>query len=482
MRRDRYSKTLDVCVIDCGQRYSASRSHSKACDKMIDAEDKIRNNIARLTLNDSFWGYLFSHMQRVKNVDLPAVMGVCIDKHGSINLVYNPKMLMELPNDELEIVLSHEGWHILNNHIIRFNEVLENFNDIGQVVASEQDTKDAFINRIVDSAFKEYIMRTWNIAADCSVNYLCGAPDALSITTPDGNPYKICHAKFYGMEVNKSAEFYFSELLKFEPNSKNAHGDSSVGEESGCKNLLGDHSGWDLSKIEDRSLVRSKVEAQVKDLVYKAYKSCRNRGNLPGALKEMIDSMLKPTRIPYYLLIKRLLCGSRKDKLQKAYSKFNRKRSYAFLGKNKLSFLPFPGNKKDESFKIVVGIDVSGSISTEDVYTGLSAAAHIIEHDRYCETIVLQCDTQVTSEYKIKKVSDIQFEVIGRGGTILAPMLKRAAELKCDVALIFTDAACDDITQISRSELPKKIIWVIPHNAPDDAIAGTGFVIRVDNK
>ena len=144
-------------------------------------------------------------------------------------------------------------------------------------------------------------------------------------------------------------------------------------------------------------------------------------------------------------------------------------------------FLPYPpGTRDDETFKIVIGIDASGSMVLPRYLKSLSAGSKsIIENDLRYETTVLHCDTRILAEYRIKKLDDIRPDIYG-GGTTLAPMLKRAQELNCDVALIFTDGLCDDFTQVPRADMPKKVIWVIPRGADDRYFAGTGSIIRID--
>lgn len=140
---------------------------------------------------------------------------------------------------------------------------------------------------------------------------------------------------------------------------------------------------------------------------------------------------------------------------------------------------PFPGRTRDFTFNIGIVIDTSGSMSIEWISEGLSGVKNILEKDRHCYLTVMQVDTTIEDEYNPKRISDIKFEAKGRGGTKLFPGLKRSKELGVDVCLAFTDGFCENINEIPRKLLPKKIIWVITPNGNPDNINKTGYVVRI---
>jgi len=120
-------------------------------------------------------------------------------------------------------------------------------------------------------------------------------------------------------------------------------------------------------------------------------------------------------------------------------------------------------------------------MSQDDILEALSASKNIIERDRHCEVTVLENDTQLQKEYKIKRISDIQFNISGRGGTHLQEGLERARQINPDVVLAFTDGYCENVNEYSRKELPKKIIWVVQKVGTIETINQTGYIVRVDN-
>ncbi len=171
-------------------------------------------------------------------------------------------------------------------------------------------------------------------------------------------------------------------------------------------------------------------------------------------------------------------------KFQRCFTRINRKRTYSFAispNPNMPIICPFPGKSRDFSFNIGILLDSSGSMSLDDIMEGLSGVKNIIENDRHCKTTIIECDAQIQKEYVCKRLKDIDFQIKGRGGTTLFPALSRFKDLDVDVVLAFTDGFCENVNEIARRFLPKKIIWVITNNrGTAEHINKTGFVVTLN--
>jgi predicted metal-dependent peptidase len=207
-------------------------------------------------------------------------------------------------------------------------------------------------------------------------------------------------------------------------------------------------------------------------------------GPVPGNLQVKIDEFLSPPKLPYFALIKKLVVGSRLGKQKISYSKLNRKRMWVFDKEEELGMKfmpPFPGKKNDVSFDIGVLLDTSASVPITDdgIYEALNGLESILKNDPNSEITLLQVDTAIREEKKLKSVKDIhRIEVKGRGGTRLLPGLNRLKELKVDVSIVFTDGYFEDISQYVYS-LPKKIIWVLPEKGSTDyQIGKIGHIVK----
>lgn len=429
---------------------------------MVDQGERLKELVARFVLKYNYWGYLFSRIRRKPTTfsQLKSVMGVGPEPDGTLTLYYEPKLLAETADKEILKIVEHEGMHILNKHIPRYLRILAN-------ETSEQRKYDK--------------TRVWNIAADCCVNMQARILEPVIIA---GKPWPPCLPSRYKLPDNQITEFYFYELLKGATIVKmpgSGEGEEGEGDGGG----FNDHSQWKkgASGVADLSSFSRKIDHHVSNIIKESVKSFnRDRGDIPAHIAQLIQAALAPPKAPYYQIIRKLVRGSRFSKFKRSPTKINRKRTYVFTLENDSlvpQISPFPGKTRDMTFDIVVLIDTSGSMNDEDILEGLSGVKNIIEKDRHCYTTVLEVDASVEKEYQVKRLKDIQFNIKGRGGTTLRPGLERARQLGCDVCLAFTDGYTENINDIPRKLLPKKLIWVINKGGTASSVNRTGFVVQI---
>jgi predicted metal-dependent peptidase len=420
--------------------------------------ERIKNTITEFIFKDSYWGYLFSKLNRVSDETLPSIMGVCPEIDGTISLIYHPK-LVDLADDEfLKVVIEHEGVHILNNHIPRLLKIISD--EVNKQIKSEKTYK-------------------WNLASDCAVNTLINIKKKYMLGTME---IEIQHPDLYKLPHQKTAEFYYVNIPD-PPKQKIVEISVGVGDPKDGKEKIDDHGSWtkNISKVSDIGSLASRLQQYTEGIVEESYNNVRRKGNLPGYISQLVSDLLKPPQIPYYQLITKLVKGSRLSKYKRAYTRINKKRVYTFFidQKNLPIISPFPGKTKDFSFNISILLDTSGSMRMEDIQEGLSGVKHIIENDKDCKTTIIENDTIIQKEYEVKRVKDIDLNIKGRGGTELFPGLKRCKELNTDVTLVFTDGFTDNINLINKKLLPKKIIYIINQYGTTDTIDRTGYIVRL---
>jgi len=417
----------------------------------METSDRLKEIIAKSVLKHNYWGFLFSNVRRKPDKLLPSIMGVGPEKDGTVTLYYQPDLVDKTDDENLNYIIKHEGFHLLNKHISRLLRLISN--------ETNQESK----------SYKQTI---WNIAADCCVNKQAELPKHITI---DGDKGELCFPESYNLPPDKASEFYYHRLLerkdKDKPNQKS--------------NAMDDHSLWteNVKDVSDLSSLSRKIDGYVSNIIRESVKNYgKNRGNLPGNISELINQALSPPKAPYYQIIRKLVRASRFSKFKRAHSKVNRKRGYVFSLNESLNIpviSPFPGRTRDYTFDITLLLDTSGSMSKDDILEALSGIKTIIENDRHCKVTVLENDTKLQKEYEVKKLRDIQFRISGRGGTTLQPGLERAKELNSDVCLCFTDGFCDDINNLPRKTIPKKLIWIVQKEGSIDTINKTGFVVRI---
>jgi len=492
----------------------------------IPTAERMKNLIAKFVLKYNYWGYLFSRIRRkpISYAILKSIMGVAPEPDGTITLYYCPELVDGTDDNHLTTVIEHEGMHLLNKHVSRALRVLSNEVMMGRMKMKAQ---------------------LWNIAADCCVNMQANIKEPIIINGKPWPPqlpekYHLPEGKlteWYYFELLKRADKAAKSMKQMkcpllkglngenQGQEKSDNGQDQPGKGSGkgkgksknkgqegsgnpCENCpvtadgecggipcdgkggFDNHDMWreNVKSVADLSSLSRKVDSYVQDIIKDSVKNFnRDRGTIPGHIAQLIQSALDPPKAPYYQIIRKLIRASRLSKFKRSHTKINRKRTYVFsLGekqfKNLPKISPFPGRTRDFTFFVVIIIDTSGSMNVDDIREGLSGIKNVIENDKHTKVIVLEVDTVVEKEYDVKKVRDIEFKVKGRGGTTLYPGLKRARELQPDVVLAFTDGGTENINQIPRKKLPKKIIWVVQKESEGGTASQlneTGFVVRI---
>ena len=414
----------------------------------MNCEERMGECLTKMVLKDSLWGYMFSNVIKKESPTIPSPMGVMYDDDSHINLLYNPILLDTINDSDLEKIIEHEGTHLLKKDLIRLFKLIDEF---------PEESRDN-------------VIKAWNYGSDTAVNQLCKMPKTIKIK---GDDFEVVSAEKYNLPLGQSSEWYFLKFYEMKEDQQEEGSPQNNG-------LVGDHSNW-IPENNDASFIMKKAEKEIQDLVFKSFKSVRDKGNLPGYIKDLIESALQLPKIPYYYLIKKYVKECRVEKVKRAYSRPNKKRTMLFYN-DEFPILPFPGKTKDATFNISIIDDTSASRSKEDMMEALSACSEILEKDKDVKITVIEVDTKVQDEYKIKKISDIKHKnsFKGRGGTILFPGLQRCKELKTDATIVFTDGFCDNINNIDRRLLPRKIIWILDKGGIDDKINRSGYTVRVE--
>lgn len=452
---------------------------------MEDSGERLKNLIAQMTIKSgnenvsyNYFGYIFSRIGRMADNNIPSIMGVGPKKDGTLMLYFNPSYFEGTSDEVIRKVIEHEGMHVLNKHVPR----------LLRVIANEPN-----------DYMKQAKIGIWNTAADCAVNPVINMPKEVIIA---GKPWNGCFPDLYDMEDDQMTETYYYELLDIakknakqdQDQSQSSDGEGDPGDGKGghdgegdLYDVVGDHSKWgDVNDVADINSLSRKIDGHIQGIVKDSVKNFKNRrGTLPGHIQDLIDAALEPPKVPYYQLIKKLIKGSRYSKFKRSLSRINRKRTYAFALGNDGSpqISPFPGKTRDFTFKIVILIDTSGSMDVDAIREALSGCKSIIEKDRHCDVTVLEVDTVLQKEYKVKRLSDIDFDIKGRGGTTLWEGLDRARQINPDVMLGFTDGGTEDINAYSKKSLPRKIIWVVQKDnrgGQINKLDKTGYIVRVD--
>jgi predicted metal-dependent peptidase len=127
-------------------------------------------------------------------------------------------------------------------------------------------------------------------------------------------------------------------------------------------------------------------------------------------------------------------------------------------------------------YKLMVAIDVSGSISSKQVKNFLTEIFWLMKKHK-AQVEFLMFDTEIQKKKILKRLSDIDEckKIYGRGGTSFIEVIKYAKKKHAKDLVIFTDGYGDQ-NEIKNPGV--RLWWIVDNDRTNFPI---GKVIRVDS-
>jgi len=292
-----------------------------------------------------------------------------------------------------------------------------------------------------------------NIAMDIEINQYID-----SIFLPPGPQLPEVYPEL-NLELKKGTKYYYDKLIEakenpgtcpnldkmIECNEKGEGGITvSINGQGEVEVKLPDHGTWEeFDNLDEatKKLIKTQTEHILKEVVDQVTKS---RGVIPGEMAEIIDkiSKLNPPKFNWRAYVRRFVGGS-----VKTFTKMSRQ-------KPNFRFIENPGLKHKEKRHILVAVDTSGSVSTNELIEFLHEIHHISRSGT--EVTIVQCDTAISHIGKFDPKKD--FEIHGRGGTSFHPVTDYydANKKKYNCLIYLTDG---------EAPAPEKcrgpVLWVI---------------------
>lgn len=169
-------------------------------------------------------------------------------------------------------------------------------------------------------------------------------------------------------------------------------------------------------------------------------------GSLPGNLVEQIVASTK-ARIDY----RKVLAGFRASVLSQA-------RRLTRMRPNRRSGFEAMGSRYDFTTSLIIGVDVSGSISKEDLQNFYTTINRFFQYGIQ-QIDVVQFDTVLGDVVTLSKASE-SINITGRGGTDFQPFIDFvASHPNYDGAIIYTDGYASQPTIPSSMRIP--LCWIL---------------------
>jgi predicted metal-dependent peptidase len=129
----------------------------------------------------------------------------------------------------------------------------------------------------------------------------------------------------------------------------------------------------------------------------------------------------------------------------------------------------FPGRLKIPEPLLAVCIDVSGSISDEDLKEVIGQIDLLRQF--YSKCILIFCDAAVSNVIELENYDPFPDSVTGGGGTDFNPALEKAVTFNPDCILYFTDGYAPDPNPVN---IP--VLWILPTGNPSPTWGEAVFV------
>lgn len=423
---------------------------------------------------DYYYGYFLINLKFHYRFQKSFLAGVTLSP-GFPVLMINPLGLGEMPLKEIIFILCHEIEHLVLAHHI---EVLR-------------------LNKSCDPKTQ----RKLNIAFDASVN------DRLIDVIENGMdllqcPSQVVTSKTIEYMTNKNVLFnqhflYYYELLKDEEvEGENEHSDifddieyeidfgddSNEGQGESNDNQDGQQNGTIQANVKlPKFSINSDNSATVNindnmdsiDDMSHMLNSGLNEESAQDILKNFIDSTTASMSEKARSLFEsknRELIDKLKDKPIISWKKelkrflgnvpFGQRKTMMRLNRRQPLRLDLSGKMTDKTYKLVLAIDTSGSMSSKELSIVLNEISNIVKTTPV-EITIIESDAIIQKVYKVKNINQISYDMHGRGGTCFNHVIEYVNQNKYyrDAVLIYFTDGYGEKT-ISRPQI-YRMLWFV---------------------
>ena len=397
----------------------------------------------------AFFSYILMNM-KIENSKAPEECPtMAVNQFG--DLWWNKEFVDKLDNDELKFVLAHEAGHIAT---LTFQRLCK---------------RD---------------LTLWNIATDLCINFMLndeGFRAPKGILLPDHRGIFTFKSGKSGNDINidlnnKNAEQVYEELVKEAKNIKSlvkADGNGNYEGQVG-KHIQGD--GDDKGKSQGKGKTEADMKANEGKWKQKATEASTNakmKGNISASLDRMLNNMLEPvvdwrSRLFAYIT----------NDLPVDYTMRSPSRRFIATG-------VYTPTVIKESLELIVGVDISGSISDEEYVEFLSEVIGIANSYRQVKMRVIGWACSVLESDDVEVTNDTQNDLLkakfkGSGGTELSCLTRYMEQknYKSKLLVVLTDGYIE-----SSPKLPDgtDVLFVLSRNGNSDIIKNYGEVTSLND-
>ncbi|MCB8815245.1 vWA domain-containing protein [Desulfosporosinus shakirovi] len=374
--------------------------------------DKV--NLSLMEYRDNFYGYFLMQMSREIRFDISSPTAVNF-KGAKYVIYFNPIIFLNLNIKQMESTIKHEILHILSMHLIRAKEFKGGYSTLAINLAM-----NIVVNTYLDHLPPYSVTLEW-VNLNYSLNLL---------------PFK--PFEYYVEDIQTALDLLEAdEDAADESDTDDADQEETIETEYNPEKA---HDLWaDSSDIDEKTL-----QGFTEKFIDNAQK-----GSIPNYLESMISSLKNSKgELPWNLYLKRLM-GTVESNKKKTITRRNRRQP---------DRLDLRGRLRSHKAKIVVALDISGSINDQEFNQAIREVLAIVKNYHH-EITIIECDSEIRRVYKVKSVKDIKDRSNISGGTRFTPVFEYANKHKVNLLIYFTDGKGE--AKLLTIPQGYKTLWVI---------------------
>ena len=415
----------------------------------LNTAERIIKSKVDLNKSHPFFSYILMNMQIDKTSHTDKIPTMAVNQFG--DLWWNKDFVDKLDNDELKFCLAHEVGHV------------------STLTFQRMGMRD---------------LTLWNIATDLAINYMLldeGFRAPKGILTPDHRGIYTFQSGKDGKSIkidlnDKNAEQIYEDLAKHAKAIKKiVKADGKGGYEGGFDSHL------DSDKDDDgKSQGKNKTDADGnsnennwKRKATEGKTQAKMRGNISSGLERMLDGILEPVvdwRSKLFAYIT--------NDLPVDYSMRQPSRRFISTG-------VYTPTVIKENLELIVGVDISGSITDEEYIEFMSEVIGIANSYRQVKMRVIAWACHVDERDDIQVTNDTQDRLMknkffGGGGTTMGCLAEyiEKKEYKSRLIVILTDGYIEQSPKLPPNA---DCLFVLSRNGSDEIIKDCGDVTSLND-
>ena len=366
---------------------------------------------------DNFFGLFSMQMKREINTKISWPVGTTVSLSHFV-LHFNPILFLNCSLKEMKALIKHEIYHIMFGHLKRERELKKKYNNF-------------IVNTALDISINQYIenLPTWSYTIE-----------KVNLSLDADLPYEK-NAEFYAKMIKKAIDKLTNENGNKKIINKDITdilNDSSV-EEYDIENT---HDIWDLNKD-------SLDLEHLKELTKKTANNA-SKGKIPTSIQKALKDFNKKAELPWNEYLKKVI-GTQPLGYKKTVTRKDRRQP---------NRLDIRGKLPDHKIKLLIALDISGSMSDNDIENVMVEVFDIVKNHP-AEITIIESDNDIRRIYKVKREKDIKKKLDTRGGTSFSPVFQYIYDnkLRDHTLIYFTDGMGEE--ELKVIPINYKTIWVL---------------------